>query len=265
MWFIIYAVQFAFAYVLVQPIAKGLTELIGHSISGQEILAGNGANILFEFLTHKQDLITAWSSLFFPAAVLFILVTIFLKAGAVSLFVRQEKFSAAEFFRSAGLYFGRFFRLFLFSLVFVGVSILIYTLLSGLLKSIAADNEALRVILTITGFVILAILLFFVRMVFDYAKIMAVSSDSRKMVRISLVAWGFALKHPGKTLGLFYLIGITGVLLWAVYYGIGGLIPAAGLGITLMFIWQQLFAASRTGIVLWQLASQSALYREMKL
>ncbi|MBN2416650.1 hypothetical protein JXO52_12460 [bacterium] len=263
MWFIFYAVQFAFAWILVQPIEKNLTELIGWSMAGDEILAGNGANILFEFMAHKQAAIIAWSSLFVPAAILFILVTIFLKAGAVSLFVKRESFTAAEFFKSAGLYFWRFFRLFLFSLAFFAVSILIYMLLNSLLKSLAGDSERLRVMLTIVGFAILGFLFLLVRMVFDYAKIMAVASGSGKMVRTSLAAWRFVLRHPGKTLGLFYLVGIAGLLLWAVYYGIGGLIPAAGFGITIMFIWQQLFAFSRTGIVLWQLASQSALYGEM--
>jgi hypothetical protein len=263
MWLLFFSVQLVFALILVRPLQTGLDSMVGRSLMGQEIITGKGANVLIEFLAHKADVVSVEIALLLFMGIAFLIVSIFLKAGAVGCFVHQKKNKGKQFFQYSGEYFGRFLRLFFFSLVFFLAAVLLYLGLDSILKLITGDSEAAKVILKITGWIFLLFLLFLVRMVFDYAKVMTVTGEKKKMLKTSLQAWRFVIKHPAKTLGLFYLTGITGVLIWAIYYFPFGLIPAAGFGIYLIFIWQQIFAFSRTGVNLLFLSSQTALYQGM--
>ncbi len=265
MWLLFYLVQFLFALVLVTPVRTTLQRMIGHSVIGEEILRGNGANVLFEFITNHADVVSLVQALILLAGLIFLIVSIFLKAGATGCFVLRRPFSQGGFFRYGAEYFWRFLRLFLISLIFMAVAFIIYTGLNGFLKSLAGDSEKARVISAVASIGVLIFLLFFIHMVFDYARIFTVAREKRKMLKISLKAWGFVLRHPLKTLGLFYMVFLTGALFWGVYYFVGGKLSAlAGLGILIIFIWQQLYAFTRVGINLLFISSQADLAASMK-
>lgn len=264
MWLLFFVIQFVFALVIVRPLCVGLDELVGHSLTGQEILSGNGANVLMEYLAHKGDFIDAQKSLFLFMGILYLIVIIFLKGGAVACFTRGEKYSNQQFFRFSGEFFGRFFRLFFISLIYFLAAVLIFAGIDALLKTLTGDSEAMKVLMKVISLALLVFLIFLVRMAVDYAKIMTVKNDENKMIKTSFKAWAFVLRHPAKTLGLFYMTFFFGLLIWAVYYFPGALIPAAGLWIAMMFIWQQVFAFMRNGVNLLFLSSQAALYNSVK-
>jgi len=262
-WVLFFIIQLLFSLVLVRPLAVGLDHLIGNSTIGSEILAGNGANILMEYITHESGVISAQTSIFGLMGIIYLIIMIYFKGGTIALFTRQEAFNPGRFSHFCGEFFGRFFRLFLISLLYFIAAFLLYLGIDALLSTIPGDSEPLIVLTKIIGFAFLLFLIFLIRMVIDYAKILGIRTNEKKMFRTSLKAWVFVFKHPVKTLGLFYFTGLFGLLIWAAYYFLGGLIPAAGPGIALIFIFQQIYAFVRNGVNLLFLSSQTVLMNRL--
>jgi len=127
---------------------------------------------------------------------------------------------------------------------------------------IAGDSEPAILILKIVGWIFLLLLFLLIGMAFDYARIATVLADQRKMVRAALSAWDFVFRHKGQTVGLYTLITLAGLILFSLYHAIGSLITAStGLGILILFLWQQFHALGRIGVRLLYFAAQTNLYR----
>ena len=261
--FVLFGIQLIFALIILLPLQAEISDMLKHSLMGQDVLEGRGANVFIEFLIHHAESISLGKSLLLGMGLLYLFTTIFLNGGILGIFTGNgEKFSAKQFFENAGHYFGRFFRLFLFSLVFLILAFLIYSGLKNLVKAIAGDSEILKGILNIILFVKLLIMVFLVNMTFDYAKIKTVIEDRKSMFRTGLQAWRFVFRYLGKTLGLYYIIiaeGILALLLYTlVYKSISSL---TGGSILILFVWQQIYVAFRIWIRLQFYASQTLLYQ----
>jgi hypothetical protein len=265
MLFVLFGIQFIFALIILLPLQAELSKMLEYSLMGQEALDGRGANVFVEFLGHHSETISSGKSLLLGMGLLYLFTTIFLNGGILGIFTKKdEKFSAKVFFENAGHYFGRFFRLFLFSLVFLTLAIIIFIILQSLAKAIAGDSESLKVTLYIILYVKLLVLIFLVNMTFDYAKIKTVIEERKGMFRTGLLAWRFVFKNFGKTMGLYYLIILQGILALLLYtFGfriIGGI---TGGSIILLFLWQQFYVMFRTWIRLQFYASQTLLYENV--
>jgi len=265
MLLLLFGVQFVFALILLLPLRSELNDMLGYSLMGQEALEGRGANIFVEFLVHHAETISLERSLLFGIGFLYLFMTIFFNGGILGIFTKKdERFSARLFFESAGRFFGKFFRLFLFSLVFLLLALLLYSALLGLAKAIAGDAEVLKGVLNIILIIKLFFLILFINMVFDYAKIRTVVEDRKDMFRTGLRSWGFVFKNLGKTLGLYYLIFLQGILALVLYLVISHWIQGVtGLGILLLFIWQQIYTLTRIWIRLQVYASETVLYQNV--
>jgi hypothetical protein len=265
MLFILFGIQFVFALILLLPLRSELSSMLNYSLMGQDVLNGKGSNVFIEFITHHNDTVSAEKSILFGIGLLYLLATIFVNGGILGIFTKKaERFSAKRFFENSGHYFGKFLRLFLISLVFMIISFFIFSGLLSLVKVIAGDSEILKGILNIIVFVKLIFLLFFVNMVFDYAKIRTVIEERKDMVRTGLRSWRFVFKHLGKTLGIYYLIVFEGLLVFLLFLFVGKWIHGGtGAGILLLFAWQQIYAILRMWIRLQFYASQTLLYQSV--
>jgi len=239
--------------------------MIGHSLVGQEVLQGTGANVFFEFMAHHSQTVSMEMKLLSIVGLVYLVTSIFLNGGILGVFTRKEEgFSASLFFGNAGRYFGRFCRLFLFSVPFILVAFLMNNGFSTLFGRISGDSEPLKVIFWALRTLILLFLIFFINMVFGYAKIRTVLEERRDMIKTGLRSWGFILQNLGKTLGLYYLVASAGVIFFVLYTGVGKFIGVStGLGILLLFLWQQLYALGRIWVRLLFFSSQVTLYRSL--
>ena len=264
MWLILFGIQFVFAVILVLPLRAQLDKMLGHSLMGQDVLQGFGATAFFEFITHYADAASLEMKLLMIVGIVYLIATLFLNGGILGLFVREETFSARGFFENCGQYFGRFFRLFLISILYIIVAYFIHIGLDKLLGLFTGDSEPLKVIYHLFSTAFFLFLLFFINMVFDYAKIRTVFLQRRDMFKTALRSWGFVFQHLGKTLGLYYIIVILGIMLFLIYTYAGKLINAStSIGILLLLIWQQGYAFSRMGVRLTFLSSQTLLFKEL--
>ena len=264
MWLILFGFQFLLSVILIIPLKSQLGQMFDHSLMGQEILQGIGGSAFFEFATFHSQLVSLELVLLVIGGLVYLCLSIFLNGGILGVFIREdESFSAHQFFGNSGLYFCRFLRLFVFSLGFIVVALLIDRGLGWLFRWIAIDIEPLQVGFRILRTFFLLFLIFFINMVFAYAKIRTVLLERQDMFNTGLRSWSFVFQHMGKTLGLFYLVASLGFVLLLIYTGIGKLIGASTwFGIFVLFLWQQFYALSRIGIRLLFHSAQVNFYKE---
>lgn len=189
----------------------------------------------------------------------------FLSGGILDRYARQRRTRAHGFFAASGVYFFRFVRLgimagiyywWLFDFVHPWLFDVWYPRLT---RDLSVERAALTVRVGLyAGF---GALLLAGNLAFDYAKIRAVVEDRRSASSALSAALRFIANHPGRTLGLYLLNGLTFVALLAgwsmVAPGAGGAGPAIWIG----FAIGQLYLLARLLLKLQFLASQTALFQ----
>lgn len=263
MWLILYFVQFLFAGLILLPLRAQFEKLLSHRSIGEEIVNGLGAHFYIEFFNHFKQIISSEMTLLLVGGFIYLASTIFFNGGIYSILLRDEPFSAKEFFGNSGAYFGRFIRLFLISIPFFIAALIIDALLGSWFKWIGGDSEPTRVLLWIVGKVILLVLIGYISMVFDYAKIRTVFQERKDMWKTVFRAFGFTFQNFSKTVGLYLFLTVTALIIFLLYTLPGQLIAAStSIGIILFFLWQQLYAFCRIGIRMLFASAQIQLYRE---
>jgi hypothetical protein len=95
-------------------------------------------------------------------------------------------------------------------------------------------------------------------LIVDYARIRLVVEDRRSAIGALAAAMRFLWRHPGQTIGLYSLNGVTFLALIAVWALVA---PGAGLSIWLVFLAGQLYVLARLLLKLQFIASQIALFQ----
>ena len=261
-WFLVFSIQFVWAYMLVYPLKKGFRETWSQSLIGRDLFSGAGDNMIIEFLTHHKDIVSTQTSLVLIGLLLYGLMTIFINGGIVSLFTREERFKGPDFFQACTTYFFKFIRLFLVFLLFAAAAFILFLMLVGVLKSLSGDSEPATVILSLVSLLVLSMLFFLIHMTYIYAKVITVRHDKRAMFRTAIQAWRFVLARFRKAAAVYGLILACCLLIFLIYSLITSLIPVgSGLLILLLFIWQQVLVAARSYIRLMLIAAEADFYR----
>lgn len=265
LWLFLFLIEFIIALILINPISSQFNQMFSTSLAADKILQGQGTNSIFEFMVHKAEIITVQKQILLLTGLLYLLLTIFFNAGIITSLIEKKNFQAAFFFRSAGHFFVRLFRLFLWSLPFYVIALIMYSILGEIFNLIAGESEPLIFIFSLLKLLILIILFLFIKMVFDYTKIALISENKMKIIQTNLKTWKFVLKNLGKTLRLFYLIVLLGIIISIVYLLLGSLLNiSTWITIILLFILQQLFVFSRTGIKLIYFSSLINLFQNVE-
>lgn len=239
--------------------ARGLESTFRPSLIGKGALLDN-----LEYLVQMRffDL----PSPILVLGLIYIIFHTFLAGGILSVFKPENpRFTITGFFQGAGKYFSRFFLLMLISWVFFLIIGLI--LVQGFLPIIdEVDRNAISEIgpfaLGIVFSLIILFLLFFVQMVFDYARIRVVFEEGEDITSVVGRAFGFVFRHLGSVLGLYYLIFLSSILISISYSLLVGLIPQSHfLTVLLAFLIQQLFMFTLIWVRCWLYSSQLELYK----
>lgn len=257
MIFLLWLINFLFASVLYFLVSGFLTDVLSRSGSAVKLMEKGDFNVLLDILVHHGE---RTGTLFSVALILlffYSLVAVFLKGGI--LFSLKEtvyaetdekgKKFASMFFEGAGRFFGRFFRLLIYSLILWAGFIIInlfFHFFAGVITA-GGGNERMIFIMFWVRLAVFLFFSFFVLMVLDYARIKIVLENSRKVFKEMFWALGFVISNLGRTLGLYYLLVAAGILIIAVALLIDTLIPRTGLLLVVTaFAWGQIFILARS-------------------
>lgn len=269
---ILWLINFIFGSIIFFLFFGQLSKAIGKSLIAESIQEKFDYNFLFEFLTyHGQSIRTIFSVAVF-LIIIYFLISIFLYGGILFSLAHSQRANDVEkskvrfapiFFQGAGKFFGRFFRLSIYSLILWIIFIIFIFLLTrvGWVLTANGTNEQMAFYLFLVEIGIGFFLLFLIKMILDYTRIKIVTEDSRYVFRSLLKIIKFVFQRLGKTLSLYYLLIVTGVILFGIYWVLKLIIPSYSLvTIIITFIVYQLFIASRSWLKIAFQASQLIFY-----
>ncbi len=241
---------------------KGLEKTFSPSIIGKGAVLNNLETLVEMRFLELPPPVLAWG-------ILYLIAHAFLAGGILFIFSQEKpRFSLKRFFEGAGSYFSRFFLLLLVSLFFyLAIGILSSRGFNSTLDDISKEaiSEVNPFYYGLLFSAITFLLLLFVQMVFDYARIKVVLEEKRNVLAATFSAFGFVLRHPISTIGLYSLIFIFNVGITIGYVVLKELLPQTNpLEVSAAFLLQELFIFALIWIRCWLYSSQLELYRHMK-
>lgn len=197
----------------------------------------------------------------------YVLAWLFLVGGVIDRLARNRRVRTAAFFSASGIFFFRFLRLGI-------VALAAYAFLFGVVHdwlfdglypwathNLAAERTAFFV--RVALYLVFAILLASVSLLFDYAKIRAVVEDRRSMIGALMAAFRFVTRQPAETVSLYLLNAGAFVLLVAVYALVAPGAGRPGWSLWIGFFVTQLYLLMRIWLKLVFYASQTSLFQSM--
>jgi hypothetical protein len=263
------------ALVLVLPLYGILNQSLGHSLLGQQSLNEPDYNWLIGFLHTNQRFLRSLSSTIVWAGLGYMALQSVIAAGVLEVLYAGDRFSLRLFFDGLLRHGWRFIRLF-------GLSLVVYFVIFWFFNKLLTEgvwfiggldqwtrdwaSEAGVFWLYLLKNVLLGAALLFVVMVFDYAKISLVLERSGGVVRASARAFRFVRDRLWLTLGVFYALGVAGVIVIGVYLGIEVVLPQTSFWLVLVaLLWQQLFMFARQWLKVALYGAEMELYKQAGL
>jgi hypothetical protein len=256
MIFVLWLVNFLFGSVIFYLFFGAFSKAMGRSAVAEGLLKRFDFNFLVEFIfNHGESIATIFSSIV-VLTLLYLLVSTFLFGGILfSLALRlkpgrpagEERKFVQIFFQGAGKFFGRFFRLLIYSLFLWISSLIIFFFVNLFIDSFAgweAGEKAFFYSLWLRLGIALFIF-FLVKMILDYTRIKIAFEDSPKVIRSLFEMIKYVFKKLGKTLALYYLLLLTGVVFFAAFWELRSIIPQNSfITIAIAFVVGQIFITS---------------------
>lgn len=171
---------------------------------------------------------------------------------------------APQYFLGAGRFFGRFFRLFLYSLVLWTGAITALLTLMAIIGAATQNtaNEALMFWLYAGAAAIGLFLAVLIMMIVDYARIGIVVENKRAVLGSLLRAISFVFRRLGKTLVLYALFLLTGAAVMAAYWAANsGIGTHSTRPVLAAFLIGQVFILARGWVKIGLQAGQMDLFR----
>jgi hypothetical protein len=246
---ILWVINVLFALLIAGPFFALFSSDLGHSLLGRNLQTLDFIWLGDLFFRYQNVAAAALAAVAIPV-VLFALVYVFLNGGIIGRLLDGEgRTTPQTFFSDCGRYFWRFVRLFLVSLLFYALAFgVVLEALSALLKPVSEKALTEWPDFWISGLHSVAALLCLslVHMVFDYARILVVAEDDRRVLHALKAALRFVGKRFFRAGFLYFLIAAGFVAGTAVYALVGQAIPPEGLAWTgLGILWGQVFIAFR--------------------
>jgi len=262
MLFWLYGFNLIFAYILSMPVSIMLNKALQNTTAASDTLKAFDFTI-FATIMNQYAKSLSFSRSLITIGLLYLIVNIFFAGGILKIFAGENKFQLSEFLEGCVEYFNRFLRLFLLSVVFLLLVFVLQLVISKFFNFLTknASTEHLRSILLFLRIFLIGIMLAFVNMVFDYAKIMTVCNDFTAMYKTMKNAVKFVLIHLRKTSGLYTLFLITAILILIIYLLLESIISVnSAFMVVVFFILSQLYMLTRVWIRLSFFSGQYTFY-----
>jgi hypothetical protein len=251
----LWPVYLLFALFVMAPFYVLLQSHFSRSLLGEKLFAGVDMLWIGDLVYKYQELPPLVIGWLLGTSLLFLVLLAFLNGGIVGrIAAAEEKVTLRDFFGDCGRYFGRFFRVFLLSLVgyFLVLGILgRFVSIPFRVWSKGASTQWTTLISSSLRLLVFLLLFSIVKMFFDYVKVALVADDSRKAVRATVRNFGFLGKRFFKAWAIFLIVGLLFVFSTLVYLAVAKALPKAGLGPIVLFLWQQAYFLVRlwTGVL----------------
>jgi len=206
--------------------------------------------LFFDFVRTRGEAIGAlWQVLLFMT-LLSVALNAVSSGGVLGTLGSGAPFSFRGFFAGCGTFAGRFLRLLILTGIMTALAGIALIALAGPVLGALSRNNASEIPViegTAVAALALATLLVLVVMASDYARVLAVRSDSRSMVRILGKSFAFLWRNAWGAIVLQVVVALLTVFLFALYLVLAGLLEMnSGPKVILMFIVQQAFVWSRS-------------------
>jgi hypothetical protein len=251
------------AYVL---FASLLASALGPSGAAAGLMKTADMNILFEVLVASGRPFGMLFAALLVLVLFYFLASIFLAGGILGVLLDGPVpgRTGRTFFGSGAAYYGRFLRLSVYSLGLWLPAAALFGLASAAVGAATAGStkEQLSFYLTLALAALALFLVFLIKMIMDYARIRIAAEDTDKVLPSLLGSARFVFKRPGLTLGLYYLLGLTGLAIFGAWRLLNSAIPAAATAAVLAaFVLAQVFIAGRGWLKVAYQSAQLAVSR----
>ncbi|MBI4481753.1 MAG: hypothetical protein HY652_02570 [Acidobacteria bacterium] len=252
------------AAFLFLPVMDSLQQHVVFSQVSDRLLRDMDLLWLEDFVFHLgREAWEQFAGYFLVAALLFALLHLFLVGGTIQAFLAKGPFTWEGFFSGCGRYGYRMFRLGLLSVPIYLTPVLVFLSLSRVQEALLPDSPS-EPAAFYTGFArwtLTVLLLLFVNMFLDYAKIHVVRRESQRVTQSMHAALRWLAGHLKPALGLFYLNLLLGLVCLLAYFGLASRLVVDGAGgILAALVLQQLYMLSRVGVRLLFYSSQLSLF-----
>lgn len=241
---------------------------LSQSAISEGMLSKVNYHFVFEFLTYHRQALGAIRSVALVLIGVYVLVSLFLLGGVLLSLVETHKTSFSQrFYQGCGKFFGRFLRLFVYSLILWFILLVFMFILYqvGRVLTGKGANEQLAYYLFLIEVAIALLFIFLINMIQDYARFKIVIEDSRYVLRSLFQRMGFFFKRLGGTLVLYDLLVLTGVVIGVVYWGLRSVIPfSSAVAILVNFLVYQLFIVSHGWLKIAFQAGQLSYYTDSR-
>jgi hypothetical protein len=261
----LWVINIVYALLIAAPLYALFKADLGHSLLGRNLQPLDFI-WLGDFIYKYQDMAPAALALILVPLVLYTVLSVFLNGGIIGrLLDRDGRTTPQAFFADCGRYFWRFVRLFLVSLLFYALAFgAILGALSALFKPVLENARTEWTVFWISDLrtVIALLLLSLVHMIFDYARILVVAGNERRVLQALKSAFAFIGKRFFRAWSLYLLIGMGFLAGTAVIFLVRGHLPDSGLvWLGLGLLWEQVFIVFRLWTKMTYFAAQAEFYR----
>lgn len=189
----------------------------------------------------------------------------FLSGGILDRLARARRTRAHGFFSACGVHFWRFLRIGLFAW-------LIYAFLFGVVHAWILDDiygrltrdltvERTAFLIRAAGYLVFGLLLVFVNVIVDYARIRTVVEDRRSAIGAMAAGARFVRRHPGGVFALYFCNALAFAVLVALYGLLQPGAPGSGAWMWLALLTGQVYILGRHYLKLVFYASETAFFQ----
>ena len=263
---IFYLANLFAALIVMFPLRSMLGDFAGYTLMGRSLAGGLSTDFLFEFFTNNSGGVKFLGGLIGIVSVLYWIAALFLSGGAFSVYISGERFSVGMFWSNSAKYFGRFARLWLFSIP-VFFIVYCFQFIVPLFVRLMYGSDPYQYVTFWAGVIrvglgYLGIVFYY--MVLDYARIYVVRYDEHSMFRVLLKSISFCFKNFFRTFSLALLLFIVSIVSLILYRWVSGFLSGSSAGIIfLLIMFEQLYIMFRSFMKLTLFAGQVELFRNI--
>lgn len=268
---LLWAINFLFASVIYFLISGIFNSAVAPHIDVDQFMKKLDFSMLLDFILNNGGVLSTIISVGLILTVMYFIVSHLIYGGIIHTLKSGRQPGGEEkksrfmtvFWEGAGKFFFRFLILSILSLLlwigFLFINIIL-TPIGGLLTN-KGENEQMLFYVFIGRVIIALFLILLIKMIMDYARIKMVSEDNRNVLQSFFQAIGFIFSRFGKTLALFYLILLTGAILFFVLFFLKSFISTTTLAaVVIAFIIGQFIIMIRTWTTIFFQSGQLELY-----
>ncbi len=231
---LLWLINFMFASVIYFLVSGLFNSAVAPHIDADQMIKTLDFSVILDFILANGGSLSTIFSIGLILTIMYFIISHMLYGGILhTLKLKREYESGKEktrfmavFWQGAGKFFFRFLFLTVLSILLWLVFLIINLILTpiGSVLTENGANEPILIYVFIGRVVIALFLIFLIKMIMDYARIMIVVENTSNVIQSFRRAIGFVFRHFGRTLVLFYLILITGLLLFYIGYFLKNLI-----------------------------------------